>query len=216
MGNAEANTCCWIYNNPEYLGWVQSQLCCTLHLRGKIGCGKSVLTKELLKSVQRETSILSPQGEKTSVLFYFCSRVNRPAESASLLLEALIYQYLSKLPWLFPRILQQTDILENNPLSGKSVTWSVVSLWKILVTLLEGSSHASVVFFIDALDECDPSSTEAFLVQFKDYHSKGGTPGKSVKFFISSRNSHHIVRGLYYTAHTFRISITASMVSPEY
>lgn len=89
---------------------------------GRMGCGKSVLTKHVLNNIKK--TLPSPPGydDEVAALFYFCTRVTRPAESASMLLESLIYQFLARRPLLFRSVLQQTELFDTRLSSGHSTS----------------------------------------------------------------------------------------------
>lgn len=217
VADADANTCRWIHDHPAYSTWYQSSESCTLHLAGKMGSGKSVLTKEVLKSISRDVTTSPTPDDKIAVLFYFCSRVKRPGETASALLEALIYQFLERRRSLFRGLERRMELLGGNPSSGKGSSRSLRSLWKILGTLFRASQHSTIYCIIDALDECDTVSRKAFLSQFKDRQDSDGFSSKTIKFFISSRNSHDILNGIHrmprFPVH--HLQITTSIVTPD-
>jgi len=209
------NTCVWICDHPMYRCWIKSAESCTLHLAGKMGCGKSVLTKHVLKSIRRELTSPPYFDDQVVVLFYFCSRVNRPAESATILLGSLIYQLLVRQSFLFRSILQQTEILDSSHLSGNSSSWSLPSLWKIFIILLAASPHSTVYIFIDALDECDHESTEKLLSLYRESHASEAFRKMIVKLFISSQQRPHILDGLHKVSNVNHLAVTPADVAGD-
>jgi ankyrin repeat protein len=193
----ESNTCNWIYDQEEYKSWKESPKSCTFHLMGKMGCGKSVLTKSVQKKLTEDTSLDSKSSDDTMVLFYFCSRVQRPNEGTALMLASLISQLLNKSPATFQAIAGDTELLGIFTNSGRAVSLSLRFLWKILCVLLRAIKVPSIYCFIDALDECDNDSTTTFLSLFKAASTGEVFKKKSVKFFISSRENSEILDGLH-------------------
>jgi ankyrin repeat protein len=194
---------------------MESSESCTLHLVGGMGCGKGVLTKHVLKNDTKRKLPSPGYDDQILVLSYFCTRVNRPVESATLLLESLVYQLLVRHPLLFRSILQQTEIFDSRLLSGHSAVWSLSSLWKILTEALNASQHSTVYFFIDALDECSHESTQKFLSLYNQSHKSNLFSTKKIKFFISSQQRPHIIDGLHTVSKLHHLAITLADVAED-
>jgi len=153
-----------------------------LHLCGKPGTGKSVLTKTVLEQICQTDN----RSEITSVLYYFCNNRKRPEESVSNFLRAFIYQFLRKRKDIFRRLVERCSVLECwDSSSPEEFEFTFEILWEIIVSMFNVSGVKKFYCFIDALDECGRESVKGFLGLLPKFLK--AVHGPTVKLFISSR-----------------------------
>jgi ankyrin repeat protein len=185
-----------------------------LYLTGKMGCGKSVLTKFLLNTLEERVSDSSVESDKSAVLYYFCSSVTRPEESASSLVRGLIHQFLSNRKSLYPSLIETCRDLLGSQSSRDLDKWSLRALWDVFVSLLCCSGHEIIWLVIDAMDECQETETETFLTLLLSLLEPGAIKEKTLKIFLTSRPYDSISRTLY-RDHIKKIHIHREMVLPD-
>lgn len=157
---AYGQTCRWLFDTDEYVGWRNSSETDSrqrfLWIKGKPGAGKSTL----MKLAFEEASEHFPRSIVAS--FFFNARGHGAAKTIEGMYRSLLHQILTKLPRLPSRL--PTHI-------GKSVIrdgWPVPILQNLLqeavLALREGET---LVFYIDALDECDEDEIRLALRYFE-------------------------------------------------
>lgn len=193
-------TCQWILGTASYTEWAQSISSGTLLLTGKMGSGKTVLTKSTIRDLQQS----SRQSEKL-FLYYFCSRVRRHEETADLMLRTLIYQILNLKPHLF----------SPKSTSPQPKAWPVPKLWRYLWSLVALSGSPIVYCVLDALDECDHSSVQELLRSYSDFCREGHIQNQIVRFLITLRHGDGPVDGFTDVPKLWRIHISADQVQTD-
>ena len=197
--DAEPDTCRWILQQKRYTEWLSGPDSATFLLHGRMGCGKSVLTKHILHRIRdSETTVPPRESNKTAVVYHFCGGASLPTgpsapETAADILESMVYHFLVRRPSLFSAIQEHTDVLDDYPPSrtGSASTsnrLSLQSLWTALTTLFAASRHSTIYCFIDAIDECEPKSAGELLQLYRQSCRDEFSTGTLVKFFISSRD----------------------------
>jgi len=185
-----------------------------LYLTGKMGCGKSVLAKFLLETLEQRVSDPPAESDKSAVLYYFCSSVTRPEESASSLVRGLIHQFLSDRKSLYPLLIETCKGLFGSQSSRDLNKWNLRALWDIFVSLLCSSSHEIIWLVIDAMDECQETETKAFLTLLISLLEPGAIKGKTLKIFLTSR-PYDLISGTLYYDHIKKIHIHQEMILPD-
>jgi hypothetical protein len=125
-----------------------------LYLTGKMGCGKSVLIKFLLKTLEEYIPDPLAESDKSAVLYYFYSSVTRPEESASSLVRGLIYQFLLCRKSLYPLLIETCRGIFGSQSSRDLERWSLRALWDVFISLLCCSGHKIIWLVINVMDEC--------------------------------------------------------------
>lgn len=206
--DAAKGTCQWIYTTAAYKQWFHNPSSSTLLLTGKMGSGKSTLTKHILHTLKDCQQ--TPEDAVPSELFvyYFCSHIRRQDECAELLLKTLIYQVLIQRPDLF-----------NSTKLGKDTTtptsWPVQRLWKYFQDLVGRSGVSKVYCIIDALDECKQGSAQELLESYAEFCDDGVVSGLGFRLFISKRHSEGPVDGLSNIQGVERIHVSPDQVLPD-
>jgi ankyrin repeat protein len=142
---AHAKTCRWLLKNPHYLDWLDtsglSAHCGILWIKGKPGTGKSTLMKFAVSNAGLTMK------QKIIISFFLNARGDDLEKSTIGLYRSLLLQLLEKRPDL--------RCVLDNVRAGHQ--WSTESLKSLFEEALLSLGEASVVCFIDALDECEES-----------------------------------------------------------
>lgn len=133
----------WVMDNQSFKSWLECKNSTILHIYGRAGCGKTVLSALLARSLQRKKFQFA-----TVVSHYFeCSDERRRS------LRSLFFAFCRQL--LFQGELVYLDSEDTyNPIVARD-NWSEVDLWTLLRSLLSYPQDKPVVCVIDGLDECE-------------------------------------------------------------
>ena len=185
---AHPGTCSWILNKSEYQNWLKDGRPVLLYLTGNIGCGKSVLCKSIVRSLQIKSA--SSQAD-VALLHYFCSGVLRPNEHVSAILRGLIDQFLGDREGLFSELQRRCRVLsrlQTEAYPKAAAEWTLDDLFSILRTAISLSQHRTIFIAIDAVDECETTNLDDFLELLASEASQRTFEGKDIKIIISSRH----------------------------
>ena len=171
-------TCEWFLEHDLYLSWTNPQHMDRhggfLWINGKAGCGKSTLMKFLVAREEMRTK--SPD---LIISFFFNARGQLLERSIEGMYRSLLYQLLSTYPDL-QSILEDSKLIPTN--LGKSPL--LEDLKEILERAIGLLGHRSLVFYIDALDECAEDDIREMVYHFETL-SQQRDP--SVRVCFSSR-----------------------------
>ena len=206
----EAKTFQWIFQTSIMIDlWVSSSSQ-IIHFTGKPGCGKTVLARMLYKHsaervstkegfMRKEEAIARSLGSSTiPLLFFACKDTDAKRRTASNLLSGLIAQivgYLgaegNKSSSLVTLREMHARRAENTGGSREVWTWSL--LQKTFIDLMTCGSYQSIVFVVDALDECEAGTERNSLLDcFETVVETGNQNGYCFKFLITSRSYHDL------------------------
>lgn len=170
------------------------------------GSGKSVLAKSILESQIESYQPKGGENIKTQhqhqhphseTLYYFCNNRKRGKdETGGSILRALIHQFAKSWPRLVDSVLEGHAATDSHGfLHDVAFEWSLKRLWEIFKTLVGESCLDKVFVVIDALDECERTSTEDLLFMLPDImQSEEKTP--EIKILLTSRTEDHIEEAL--------------------
>jgi ankyrin repeat domain-containing protein 50 len=151
-------------------------------MTGGMGSGKSILTSYLVDRVKPLLGFLRhTDSHKVTVCSFFCDDRDVGRNHGQAILRGLLYQILH----------QRHDLIEHATARLSDVVpgrWSIFVLWEILRDIMLNSTTGTVIFIIDAMDECEPVSRDRVLTVIKQFLEQDREPSSNcVKFFISSR-----------------------------
>lgn len=158
---AYGQTCRWLFSTNEYIGWRRSLRTGSrrrfLWIKGKPGAGKSTMMKLAFEQACEHF----PRSKVAS--FFFNARGHGAAKMTEGMYRSLLHQILTKLPRLPSRLPSHI---------GKSVIrdgWPVTLLQNLLQeALLALPKEETLIFYIDALDECDEDDIRLALEHFEE------------------------------------------------
>jgi hypothetical protein len=156
----------WVLEHGRYKHWIHlddTDNSRFLWISGNPGCGKTVLSKFLLDSVEDS---VKTQGlaRKQPVLYFFFDDKYDKQKSAVSLLRTLLHQILEQLPALIDHVMPYYIS------QGTNMVESLGTLWKIFRAVTTDRKYLDGVYvFVDALDECDETSRENLLSYFEQH-----------------------------------------------
>lgn len=155
----------WILEHNHYKNWArltENDNSAFLWISGNPGCGKPVLSRFLMDSL--EASLEARQLTRQCVLYFFFDDKYDTQKLATSFLRALLHQIIRFIPGLIrhaiPEYRSQADTMVN----------SLATLWKIFLAVIEDQTVLDGIYIVvDALDECKDSSRDSLLQYFRDY-----------------------------------------------
>ncbi|RMY82829.1 hypothetical protein D0862_11892 [Hortaea werneckii] len=135
----------------EYKEWIVSPDEQLLLITGYAGCGKSVLTSEICRSLEED---LVPG---TLICSYFCGTNNEHRPEISQILKGLVHQLLVGRRKLFKLACKSIYSLSSEPYR------SFGELWALFERLVSRPHVGPISLIIDAIDECEHRDVEKFL-----------------------------------------------------
>ncbi|XXG95855.1 hypothetical protein Hte_002126 [Hypoxylon texense] len=189
---AYATTCLWFLKTPQYLEWLDPNKFDRhgglLWVKGKPGAGKSTLMNFTFSHVR-------PKLRKYGAIvisFFFNARGDDLEKSTAGLYRSLLVQ-------LFESHLGVQDILDND--NWPASDWTLESLQNLFETVILSIGEASIVCFIDALDECDEQEVRDMLSFLQNMSDQAVSSGTRLHICLASRHYPHITvsRGLSLT-----------------
>lgn len=158
MGNAIADTCIWLSQDPVYQQWFNQQHG-LLWIKGHPGVGKSTVMKHIIRHEQKDTSIII-------VSFFFHARGVSIQHSISGLFRSLLHQIMKQIPDLCSKI---TSIFSKKcQTQGTRWEWNQNELQEIfLFHVVEAVKTYRIRIYIDALDECGEEAAVNLVETFR-------------------------------------------------
>ncbi|KAI8629819.1 hypothetical protein F5Y19DRAFT_77450 [Xylariaceae sp. FL1651] len=148
----------WIFDHDRFKSW-QKEPSTILWISGKAGSGKTTLMKHLVDHHLRKNA------SSTHVAYFFFSH-HCKVESVTDLLGSLMYQTLKSAPsWL--TLDTYTQLIERREILGSDRPWDEDVLTENFLQLVDKTTApgCSVLFVIDALDECHDADKVVGLFQ---------------------------------------------------
>ncbi|KAF2647090.1 hypothetical protein K491DRAFT_557583, partial [Lophiostoma macrostomum CBS 122681] len=185
--DAHPETCRWLTEHPDYTDWLDESKIDEHHgflwIKGKPGAGKSTLMKFAVANA-RET-----MDGKIIISFFFNARGEHLERSTIGTYRSLLLQLLERLPTL-----QAVFALLNLPASSihPEYSWGAEPLKMLLREAIQSLETASVVCFIDALDECDEQQIRDMVTFFEHVGELTVSNGINFHVCFSSRHYPHI------------------------
>jgi hypothetical protein len=185
--SAHTKTCEWLFQSLQYLHWLDTT---KLHehsgflwIKGKAGTGKSTLMKYALANAR------DMMRDRVIISFFFNARGVDLEKSTIGMYRSLLLQLLEQLPTL-------QHIFESLHLSHSSIhenyQWSTESLKTLLEQAILHLGDTSVMFFIDALDECEEDQIRDMISFFEQVGEQSTPRGIRFQVCFSSRHYPHI------------------------
>ena len=167
--NRIEGTCEWLVTQPDFRTWLENDAGVLL-ISADPGCGKSVLTKYLVDCV------LPRSNAETICYFFFKDQIQNTLKQA---LCSLLHQLFCAKPGLI-----QHAMLEYSQ-NGSDLAQHGSILWKILTKATQDSEAGSIIFVLDALDECVEQDLETFVdIMGAELRSEGFP---TVRFLLTTR-----------------------------
>ncbi|TGO39883.1 hypothetical protein BHYA_0046g00370 [Botrytis hyacinthi] len=164
--DAVKGTCRWLLDNSSFQRWKDSELSSLLWVSAGPGCGKSVVSKMLIKALSK-TSL--PAKPRTICYFFFKEddTLQRTAENA---LCAILHQILS--PPGNSKLVRHA--IPHCDKSGVNIRESFAQMWEILMDIVQDEAAGEIICILDALDECEEkegSGRYMLIEKFQKFHN---------------------------------------------
>lgn len=180
-------TCQWFYNDESLAEWLKSSSSEVFWVTAGPGCGKSVLTRSLIKNGHLESnttkvnSLATIATEDATLAYFFFkdegTRRNRMSSAMSAILHQIFSKHQNLVPQSYPAFKQ----------AGTALTESFDKLWEILVKTSQ-NTKGDLICVLDALDECNKDDRKHFLRCLERlYADERLSSSANLKFFITSR-----------------------------
>ncbi|KAF5004276.1 hypothetical protein FDECE_9232 [Fusarium decemcellulare] len=167
----------WVFDTDEFQSWFKSQESGVLHITGKIGSGKSVVTSSVVQRLCQE------RNSQQFVSFFFSQFDNLPSLNSETIIRSVVQQLLSS------SLVDSLDAAFARDLgaslrSAKSEYFSKDSLEKLYAV----ASVACTKWFIvlDGVDECERDE-QTFLFQFFSRLLRNLPQSQTIKLLITGR-----------------------------
>jgi ankyrin repeat protein len=175
-------TCEWILSNNQFRQWISDNNSSLLHITGDMGTGKSILMSYLADHIKPHVNTITcAASHKITVCSFFCDDKDVGRKNGQAILRGLLYQILH----------QRHDLMEHATARFSEIApgrWSLLVLWEILRDIMLNPITGTVVFILDAIDECEPVSRRRVLTLVRQFLTRTPHPsGNCIKFLISSR-----------------------------
>jgi hypothetical protein len=175
-------TCDWIFEDTLYKSFVQNKHSQLPWIHGDAGKGKTMIAISQILALTERIQQKST-GAEEKLLYFFCDNKDDRRNTAVAVLRSLLYQLLCQYPEGIRHFREESEKLGTQLFESQNAQQS---LWRILQSVLQELIGQTTWLVIDALDECDPNSSEVLLNQIKsclrkqvlDDDSKSGSHDK--------------------------------------
>jgi hypothetical protein len=166
----------WILETSDFKRWRDDKQCNLLWIKAEPGKGK---TKLLCGIIYELKNSMVTNGR---LAYFFCQATDSRINTATSVLQGLMYLLVDQRPSLISRIREKHRIRES--LSGNPNAWIILS--EIFTDVLQDLSLEEVYLIIDALDECVADLAE--LLELIMQKTSASPHAKTrVKWIVSSR-----------------------------
>lgn len=188
--NAAEGTCRWIFENSQYLAWLESSHNDLLWISADPGCGKSVLAKSLIDE---------HLGFSSDFICYFFFKDNEEQNSVATALCAILHQLFSMQPHLLQHALPPWEK------NSTKIQQEVDELWRILEAAVFDPASSRTICILDALDECRPHDQIQLIKMLQKLYTKTRLSNTQnwLKFLVTSRPYDEIRQGFYPATQSF-------------
>ncbi|KAK3375657.1 hypothetical protein B0T24DRAFT_676581 [Lasiosphaeria ovina] len=146
----------WLYSKKEYQKWKAKTSSSCLFLKGKLGCGKTVLMANVVDDV-----VLSKQAKASSPpVAYFFSKAEIPESLQAKTIAGTLTRQIISHPSLAPRLGKYADSL--TAASMESI--DTLGMFKMLCYIIP-QDHPPTFLIVDGLDDC-PDKEVSVLIEF--------------------------------------------------
>lgn len=182
---AHAKTCRWLLQKSEYLDWCDPGKLTEhngfLWIKGKPGAGKSTLMKFVLANTRRNTK------DDIVLSFFFNARGDDLEKSTSGLFRSLLVQLLEQVPSTKFRFSTM-----GSPMWKSNAERTLESLQSLFEEAVLNLRDATVICFVDALDECDDRQIRDMVYFFERLGEKTVEATLPFRVCFASRHYPHI------------------------
>jgi len=172
-------TCKWFVGHELFQNWRESKSSKMLWVSADPGCGKSVLVKHLVDSID----ILATTESRTKCYFFFKDDFD-DERSAVNSLRCILYQLFDQ-----KRTLLSESILDRFEVE-EQLTSSFSKLWAVLLDAANDKNAGEIICLLDAVDECKDSEWSQLAKALCKLYGNGNNcdlKNCNLKFLLTSR-----------------------------
>ncbi|KAJ4152231.1 hypothetical protein NW765_017740 [Fusarium oxysporum] len=136
----------WVFSEPDFVEWMTSNSAATLWIRGKPGCGKSILASGIIDNL----ADLATRDERPQIFYFFFTMRNPRLQSTDHACRAILSQILDR-NYSEHRILRAFDYAMSKRKDGQVKATSGI-IWDLLAMAFEALPRSFLV--LDGIDEC--------------------------------------------------------------
>ncbi|KAJ5688271.1 hypothetical protein N7536_010890 [Penicillium majusculum] len=176
----EDGTCNWCLQSPIFRNWQENDSSCLLWITADPGCGKSVLSKDLV-----DNRLFGLESSDTTICYFFFKDTSPETRSPANAVAALLHQVLKSkcgrkaMRHALPAYLENAD----------KVCRSIDTMWKVLRDISQDPECRRVIFVLDALDECETKDQKDLIRRLKglECYEESQVPTHHLKVLVTSR-----------------------------
>jgi ankyrin repeat protein len=175
-----AGSCRWILSDEKHRNWIRDDRLILLCITGHLGIGKSILMSYLVDNINSLVENITPPNlEKVSIGYFFCFDTDGRREGQAIL-RSLLLQILY----------QRHDLIRHA--TARCVKrgprqWRFPDLLDILKDIMLDPVTGTIIFLIDALDECEQAAIVQILGISHYLAQLALPPSNRIKVLIASR-----------------------------
>ena len=196
QGDTVEGTSEWLLVQKTYVAWLVGEGPPLLQLIGDPGIGKTMISSFLVNELEKKAQ----KSPSMTFAYYFCDNKDEKRRSATAIIRGLLLQLIRQRPILLGQIRIVHDQMKMQTFANFD------TLWRILLNVIQDAEAGEVYLLIDALDECEELSREAFLVSLKKLAKRlKASSANNIKVLITCRPVSEIENILGFDDCTLRI-----------
>lgn len=173
-------TCQWFLGQPHFEKWLQAESG-LLTVSADPGCGKSVLARFLIDHHLPKAA----ETATASICYFFFKDQDQNTLRQALC--ALLHQLFSLKPALIRHAIKHYET------NGANLVNITTLLFSILEKACEDPEAGSVIFVVDALDECFIPDLQEFIKMLRKQFDPDDRLSWKTKFLLTSRPYEHVM-----------------------
>ncbi|KAF8248467.1 hypothetical protein K440DRAFT_600018 [Wilcoxina mikolae CBS 423.85] len=190
IGDEYKGTLEWIWSHEQYRRWSSLESSALLYLEGKIGSGKSTLTRYLKDHLlERE----APAKSAVIASYFYSSREGSSQISHYNMLRSILYDVLDQDEFFFYHFQSEyrqykafLRLLGSGRGHDQLIQWHYQSLQRILRSIRDHQENKRLYLIIDAVDESGNEDRHNILKLLFELCSNRSGP-TTIKVFVASR-----------------------------
>ncbi|KAL6879276.1 hypothetical protein J3F83DRAFT_295651 [Trichoderma novae-zelandiae] len=189
VGSPAPQTCSWLFEHKSYQDWFNGKSRHETHgllwLKGKPGAGKSTLMKEAF----RRAALGQVESDYSTAAFFFHANGEELEHSSLGLFKSLLYQILTRDKQSLQRFHRFGDERWKfeRRIGLQAPSWTEPDLKSFFESLAVSQTKKTFIF-IDALDECDPSSIRSVAYFWRTITTCAYEAGFDLNVCVSGRH----------------------------
>jgi ankyrin repeat protein len=173
-------TCQWFLGQSDFEKWLQAESG-LLTVSADPGCGKSVLARFLIDHHLPKAA----ETATASICYFFFKDQDQNTLRQALC--AMLHQLFSLKPALI------RHAMEHHKKNGNNLVNITTLLFSILEKACEDPEAGSVIFVVDALDECSIPDLQQFIKMLRKQFNPDNRVSWKTKFLLTSRPYEHVM-----------------------